>query len=187
MKQSQLLQIFENEDQSWRIFLDMDGCLTDFVGQFQKYANTDLTPQEYEDKHGKSAFWDISHNIEEFWTTMPWMPDGKELFESIKHLNPTILSAPSKDPKSTSGKVKWLKDNLSLPNYNLQTKAKHGWDGSSKIILNADKFRYCSGPRDVLIDDTEKKINPWIAKGGVGILHTNTKNTLNKLRELKIL
>lgn len=172
---------------TYKIYVDLDGVLTDFVGQFQKYANTSLTPHEYEAKNGKYEFQKEINRLEEFWTTMPWMPDGKELFEALRPLNPTILSAPSKDPKSTSGKVKWLKDNLLLPNYNLQTKAKHGWDGSSKIILNADKFRYCSGPNDILIDDTGKKIIPWVNKGGIGILHTDTKNTLNKLKELKVL
>lgn len=182
---NKLTKIFLESDQNdfYTLKVDMDGCLTNFELQFQNYTGQPM--KGYEECHGKAKFWSIIEKTgEKFWSEMPWMPDGQELWNYIQKYNPTILSAPSRDPKCITGKVKWIKEHLNLPNYNLQLKSKHGWDGTSKIILNSEKYRYCSGPKDILIDDTPKKINPWIQKGGVGILHTSTENTINKLKEL---
>ena len=35
---------------------------------------------------------------------MEWMPDGKELWDYIKDKQPTLLSAPSRNPASRLGK-----------------------------------------------------------------------------------
>lgn len=139
----------------------------------------------FEEKYGKSAFWSAAEKAgEKFWSEMPWMPDGQELWNYVQKYNPTILSAPSRDPSCITGKIKWLKNNVKLPNYDVQTKGKHGWDGHSKIILNSDKYRYCSGPNDILIDDTPKKIDKWLNAGGIGILHKSAAETIAKLKEL---
>jgi hypothetical protein len=174
----------ENQD-SIRIFQDMDGCLTDFENYFRKFNPEKLTPHEYEAKYGDKSIWPfIDKGGVEYWENMPWMTDGKELWDYVSKYNPTILSAPSKNNDSKIGKVKWLEKNIRLPNYNVQTKAKHGWDGTSKVILNSDKWRYATGPKDILIDDTPKKINTWKNAGGTGILHTSAKNTIQQLKEL---
>lgn len=182
---NKLTKIFLESDQQapYHIFCDMDGVLTDFPGQFATYAGEPM--EGYEEKHGKAQFWSFAEKAgEKFWTEMPWMPDGQDLWNYIAKYNPTILSAPSRDSKCVTGKVKWLQKNVKLPNYNLQLKSKHGWDGTSKIILNSDKFRYCSGSKDILIDDTPKKLDPWIKKGGIGILHKSAQETIAKLKEL---
>jgi hypothetical protein len=36
----------------------------------------------------------------------------------------------------------------------------------------------------VLIDDYPKNIREWTAKGGIGILHTNTSSTISALKRL---
>ena len=36
----------------------------------------------------------------------------------------------------------------------------------------------------ILIDDRKKKIDQWIAAGGIGILHTDAASTIEKLKEL---
>jgi hypothetical protein len=186
---NRLSQVFstllENETK-YQIFQDLDGCLCDLESHFRNLSGENLGPKEYQEKYGKDAFWKKMESFgEEFWSEMPWMPDGKELWDYIKNQNPTILSAPSRDPKSVSGKMKWIEKNLpELANNRLQTKCKNGWDGVSKIILNPDKYRYVRGPNDILIDDTPEKINKWIQAGGTGILHTSAKHTIQMLKEL---
>lgn len=173
---------FFEKESTYYIFCDMDGVLCNFDKQFEKYNDEHLNPDAFFEKYGKDAFVNVSGKAGvEFWSTMEWMPDGKELWEFIKPYNPTILSAPTKYESSKVGKLEWLKKNIQLPNYDIQTKAKKGWDDVSKIILNTDKFRYCKGSKDILIDDTAKKIDPWVKAGGVGILHTTAKNTIEKL------
>ena len=34
-----------------------------------------------------------------------------------------------------------------------------------------------------MIDDTKIVIDEWISKGGIGILHTNTRNTIKTLEQ----
>ena len=38
---------------------------------------------------------------------------------------------------------------------------------------------------NVLIDDRPKNIEAWENAGGIGILHTSAKETINKLKELR--
>lgn len=186
MDQSQILKIFNETDnmaQKYSLFCDMDSVICDLPKQFKKYSGEDING--YEDKHGKAAFWHFPDTVgEAFWSEMDWMPDGQQLWNYVSKYNPTILSAPSKHPTSSTGKVKWLQKHITLPNYEVQTKAKHGWDGKSKIILNPDKFRYVRNQYDLLIDDTDKKINDWRKAGGTGILHKNTNDTIKQLKEL---
>lgn len=173
------------ESDSYRIFQDMDGCLTAFDEYFRQFNKEKLSPNEYEKKYGEHSIWPIiDKGGVDYWANMPWKDDGKQLWNYIEKYNPTILSAPSKNPVSKTGKVQWLEKNIKLDNYNVQTKAKHGWDGVSKIILNSDKWRYATGPKDILIDDTVKKINGWVNAGGTGILHTSAENTINELKKL---
>lgn len=179
--------LLEDEDKmEFRIFCDMDGVLTDFSKQFKTLTGENITPKEYEDKYKKNAFFTVIEDEgESLWSEMEWMSDGKQLWNFIKQFNPTILSAPSRDPKSKTGKQKWLINNIpDLSNHDVQTKCRKGWDGKSKIILNSMKYRYATGPNDILIDDTPEKINKWIEAGGTGILHTDTLRTILKLKEI---
>jgi len=50
--------------------------------------------------------------------------------------------------------------------------------------MHKDKFRFILNKGDILIDDSIKKIDPWNANGGIGILHTSASNTISKLKEL---
>lgn len=184
---------FEESQKEPLLFIDLDGVLTNFEKAFEEATqDTDefppangMGPHEYEEAHGKDTFWRaIEAAGEEFWSDMEWMPDGRELWSYVSQFNPTILSAPSRDPKCLTGKVKWLQKNIKLPNYDVQLKSKRGWDGESKIILNSNKGKYATGPNDILIDDTPKKIKMWQDAGGTGILHKSASDTIRQLKEL---
>jgi hypothetical protein len=47
-----------------------------------------------------------------------------------------------------------------------------------KFAVNAD------GTPNLLIDDYEKNIKEWVAKGGIGVRHINSMNTISQLRKL---
>jgi hypothetical protein len=98
---------------------------------------------------------------------MQWMKDGKELWEYIKKYNPTLLSAPSRNNESRLGKRLWVKNNL---------------PGVKLILASADKKQNYSGRNKVLIDDRPDNIQQWRAQGGIGILFTNTENTIKQLQ-----
>jgi 5'(3')-deoxyribonucleotidase len=156
--------------ESYNIFVDMDGTITDFDKAFKDI--TGQLPDKYEEEYGRSALW-IPINLagQPFWENMKWLKDGKELWKYVKKHNPTILSSPSNEKSSVTGKEKWLKKNLM----------------GVKYILDHNKHQYVkNGEKDILIDDTPKKIKLWRGAGGTGILHKSTQNTIKELKKLGV-
>jgi len=187
MRKNVILDSFIDHDYyptKYNFFCDMDGVLCFLDKMFTSCSGESV--HGYAEKYGVAAFWKFPDTVgEPFWSDMEWQPGGKDLWNYIKKYNPTILSAPSRQPSCHAGKLKWLIKNIpELPNHNVQTKSKYGWDGTSKIILNSDKFRYVKDQYDILIDDTQKKIDAWNKAGGTGILHTSAENSINQLKTL---
>jgi hypothetical protein len=176
-----LNKLFEEEKPkiNYQIYCDMDGVLCDFEGRFEHF--TGLSPDQYREKvkreYGEKKidemFWDIiDHQIGlRFWRGMPWMSEGKELWNYIKPYKPTLLTAPSEHNSSKEGKQAWVDDHIS---------------GTPIIFKSADKKSSLSGPNKILIDDREDTIINWKAKNGIGILYKNTDQTINELKQLGI-
>jgi len=167
---NQKKNIKENIKGKYTIYSDMDGVLVDFNNRFKKFSNG-ISPEDYERKFGKEKFWDLVDKQigVRFWVGMPWMDDGKQLWNYIKEYNPTLLSSPSRSSSSRMGKRIWRKRNLP----------------STKLVLaQASKKQNYADPDSILIDDRASNIDQWIKAGGIGILHTDTTSTINKLKEL---
>jgi hypothetical protein len=160
----------ELDKKEYTIYSDMDGVLVDFDERFKRFSGG-ISPKDYEDKYGKDKFWDLidKETGVRFWVGMPWMSDGKQLWDYIKTYNPTLLSSPSRSNSSRMGKRIWRKRNLP----------------STKLVLaQASKKQNYANPDSILIDDRASNVDQWIKAGGIGILHTNTASTINKLKEL---
>ena len=152
-----------------RIYLDMDGVISDWESQFKRYSGG-VPVETYDAEHGKkNRFKFVDKNCPEYYATMPWMKDGKLLYNFVSHLPVEILShAPTK--LSYIGKKQWLannkidiKTNL-VPHRNLKAK-----------FATADS---------ILIDDREDNVNDFINAGGKAILHKNAIDTINQLKEM---
>ena len=170
MFMKELVNEIVDDKPKYKIFCDLDGVLSDFDNNFKKYSGG-IPPAEYEEKMGKEAFWNlIDVKIgQKFWTEMPWMNDGHELWNFIKQYKPTILSAPSRNPVSSKGKKEWVKSELP----------------ATKLILAfANEKQKYSEENSILIDDMKKNIEQWVSQGGIGILHTSARETIKKLKEL---
>jgi 5'(3')-deoxyribonucleotidase len=153
--------------------------LEDFItADFERIA-----PNDKEKKKAKyrasNKFWSFVTGDKQWWIDLPWMGDGKELFNSLRTLRQNevvsefaILSAPSKvDPCVPGAKQAWLD--------------KQGVSSSfDRIIFENDKYKYAESFNDILIDDTPKKLDAWQNAGGTPLLHTSTANTLKILNEL---
>ena len=160
----------QTTEQQYQIYCDMDGVLTDFDTQFKELSGG-IAPKDYENKYGKDAFWSlISQGGVGYWVGMPWMPNGKQLWEYISKYNPIILSAPSRENESRLGKRLWVRNNLSP---------------KPKLILAsaANKPNY-STRNKILIDDRADTISNWNAKGGIGILFKSTAQVIEELKKL---
>ncbi len=157
----------------YKIYCDMDGVLADFDKRFKDLNPEHLSAAQYQTKYGIEKFWNFidEENKVKFWVGIPWMPDGKQLWDYIKDKQPTLLSAPSRKPASRLGKRLWVKNNI---------------PGTPLILAAADKKQNYSGRNKILIDDRLDNIEQWVSQGGIGILHTSAQDTIQQLKKYEI-
>jgi len=167
----ELAQGLEEQSQNYIIYCDMDGVIADFDKRFTDLSG--MSPNQYEEKYGIEQFWNFIDNEigVRFWVGIPWMQDGKQLWEYIKKYKPTLLSAPSRNNESRLGKRLWVKKHIP----------------GVKLVLasRANKQDYAK-PNAILIDDRPDTIIEWENKGGIGILHKSAEETIQKLKSLDL-
>jgi hypothetical protein len=122
-------------------------------------------------------------NDADFWSKLPWMPGGKELWAFIAPYRPHILTSPM-EKGSEIGKAFWIDDNLKpAPNEVHMGHKKYRW------AVNED------GSFNILIDDWDKNLSPWSfhtggKKGGpyskyaIQCVNGNYQAAIAKLEEL---
>ena len=158
-----------------KIKCDMDGVLCNFIGGIQKHIDPTITKWDIW-KVKKSGLWNKVTEIgENFWSSLEWLDDGKKLWNYIKKYNTGILTAHPEDVGgSIKGKKKWIRKNLG-PLY----------EKTAIITLGIKKQDYAE-KNVILIDDNARNISQWKSKGGIGILHKNSMDTINQLKGIKI-
>jgi hypothetical protein len=110
---------------------------------------------------------------EEFWANLPWMPNGRKLWDAIAHHNPYILTSPMREG-SERGKHIWIKNNLKpLP---------------EKVYMSHEKYKWAD-ESSILIDDWSKNTVPWAEHDGIAIKHVDAEieQTLARLEELEVI
>ena len=70
--------------------------------------------------------------------------------------------------------MKWLVKNTSFKKSNIN------------LVFRSHKQKFATTDEkpNILIDDYNKNIREWEAKGGIGILHTDVGKTINELKRL---
>ncbi len=168
----------DDTQQEYKLFLDLDGVMADFIKGVQKLI-PNYTEDQYEnDPQYQKKMWaainEYSNSGGELWGDLDLMPDAMVLWDYLsKYGNLEILTATG-DPKYGAGaqKRKWVPKHLGGVKINLVRKSK-------------EKAQYAK-PNHILIDDMSKSIDPWVQAGGIGILHTSAADTINKLKELGV-
>ena len=166
----ELLQLTEvsNEDLP-EIYCDLDEVLVDFMRGADAAVGGDFI------KIDKDERWNKINQTKGFWANLDWKPGGKRLYNFIIRYNPHVLSAyANRDPASKTGKMKWLKKNASFKRGNIH------------LVLRSQKKNYATtdDKPNILIDDYDKNIREWEAKGGIGIIHTDVGKTISELKRL---
>jgi len=150
--------------QATEIYIDMDGVLADFFGEWAKLMDK---------KHWTKIddFPDALQKIrdtEQFWLELPILPQAKQLLALIKQVKGeyNICSTPlADDPKSEPHKLEWIKKNLAF-------------FPPKKIHITHDKPQYATqqdGTPNILIDDYGKNVEAWEAAGGIGFKYKDHK------------
>jgi hypothetical protein len=146
------------------LFLDLDGVLADFDAGARKVLG--MSPERFEAKYSKREFWRRLAGAKDFYATLPLMPDAQELFDAVKHLEPTILTGLPFGNWAAPQKVKW---------------AAEYFPGTKIITTMArDKYKHMTG-MDVLVDDRADHRDKWENAGGTFVHHKNARDSIRQL------
>jgi len=159
----------EIQPQDYKLMVDMDGVLADFI----KGVNTSIEGG-YIEGNNKQMWKDIktySENGGRLWAELEPMPDAMELWNYVKQFNPEILTSAGNPAFGADvQKHEWVKNHIGNVKVN--------------IVRKSAEKAGMAAPNIILIDDLRKSIDPWVAAGGIGILHTSAKNTIAELKKL---
>lgn len=160
-----------------RIFLDMDGVLSNFVSGV---AEVFETTEEYLIENWEPGKYDVCHVLknsmedlwemidgegEEFWEEMKPYSWAKELYEMCCSIAPTvILTSPSYNPYCLSGKLRWLNKNL-------------GNNRSFRDFMISPRKEMAASLGHFLIDDSDSQCEKWFNNRGSFILFPRHWNT----------
>lgn len=146
------------------LFCDLDGVFTDFDKRcFEVFG-------EYPNDINERYLWaTITKHYPHFYAELEWMPDGKELWEFVKFYNPTILTGTPRSVKAAKNdKLVWCGEEL-------------GKDVPVIAGPTRDKPLHAK-PGDILVDDRVRTKAGWEAVGGIFILHTSAKQSIEELK-----
>lgn len=153
-----------------QLFIDLDGVMADMDGTYEKMWGIRLNRHMTSDPPN---MWENIKGADRFYYNLPLMPDAMELWDgALKlHPNPAILTGVSvHTPDADADKRAWVAKHLGahVPVYTSLSKNKrdHG------------------KPGDVLVDDWFKWQHRWVDMGGLFVLHTSARDSLEKLNEI---
>ena len=148
------------------LYLDMDGVLADFFGEWARSHGVEHYKQIDKDEI-KSSLDRIGQDAERFFEDLPMLPGAKELLRAAHAYGGyTILSSPLErnEAPSIEGKRRWIANHLGdyPPNH---------------IIFERNKAKYAvnNGVANILIDDYGVNVNAWEAAGGRAFKHRSRR------------
>jgi hypothetical protein len=153
----------------FEIYLDLDGVFADFDGGFHKITG------KYPHEVHKGKLWGTINARGDFFYKLELMEDAEHLWEYFKQYGDDKVKFLTGLPMLKNGKEQ--KQMWTLEKFGPQ------WE---TIVLPKKEKQLHAGPNKVLIDDTEANVEQWVAKGGIGILHTNVWKTIKEVEELRL-
>jgi 5'-nucleotidase len=151
-----------------QLFLDLDGVFADFEAHYLECFGAHCS------EHDDDELWANIDAHGTFFLDLPMCPGAAEFLETVKHLNPAILTACPKTNTSlhATQKRQWAYKNM--PGLSIFT-----------VVGGKNKAQFVKSYRDILIDDFEKNCSAWRAAGGLAIQHDGDfERTTTKLRYL---
>lgn len=155
-----------------KIFLDLDGILSDFVSSALETHNREY-PWFSSDSVGcydmvqllgisPKDFWKpFDHD---FWASLAPLKEGFELLRILEKGHDVYLAtAPALSPSCSSGKHAWVRNHL--PEY---------W---AKTFICQAKHVFAAIPDSVLIDDADHNVDAFKAAGGKAIIYPQPWNS----------
>jgi hypothetical protein len=159
------------------LYLDMDGVLADFHSGYEKLFG-EFPEGEW---RSKKHFW-------ENWKS--WV--SQRGFENLSlHKGAEELLAHARSMRDSGWKVEILSSSAGGDTHDFVTEQKKFWlhkmgiDFFPNIVPGGSKKAEYARKDAILVDDTERVLDGFINAGGIGVLHTDAKNTISKLINLQ--
>jgi phosphoglycolate phosphatase-like HAD superfamily hydrolase len=154
---------------------DMDGVIADFAGSVRKIMPDFIEGVTEGNKKLDGKMWakitKYQKNGGEFWYDLEPMKDAFDLWAYISKFKHGILSACGEERfNAEDQKRRWLK--------------KHFGNVDTILVRRAVDKALHAAPNRILIDDKRKALDPWIAAGGIGVLHTSAADTISQLKAI---
>jgi len=149
------------------IYIDMDGVLADFFGEWAKIMQVSHWSQINKQHSIDDALQRI-RDTDEFWLKLPLLPQAMQLLKLVKKVKGSynICSSPlPDDPNSEPHKREWIRRNLNF----FPPKKVYITHKKDKFAQNKD------GSPNILIDDYGVNINAWEDAGGIGFKYKDHK------------
>lgn len=153
-----------------QIFLDCDGVLADFDSAAERILGQ--PPRQAEDALGTQEFWRRIRATKDFFLNLPLTRDATELYQSVSHLQPIILTGCPRGGWAEEQKKAWAE--LHFPGVPLIT------------CLSKDKCRHIRNPGDILVDDYLRYKAQWERAGGVFIHHSSARESIDHMARLGV-
>lgn len=145
-----------------RVLFDMDGVLTDFESVAPKTED------------GKVDWKKIKTYGREWWSSIPWLEEGKKLITEVMNLGVTvgILSAIF-TPAGKAGKRDWIKKNLPMLD-----------EADIKIVCRGYSKPFAACSNDLLVDDQPRYVDIFNKRfENSAILYTGFESTLEEIKK----
>ena len=143
-----------------RLFLDLDGVMTDLEGDYLRRFGHAMDEAE-----SKAKMWSSIYSIEDYFYHLPPLDGALDFYKKIKGIHfPIILTAcpTSRYHEVADQKKRWVKKYL----------------GTTALVLPAhgseSKKAYIQDDGDILIDDYGKNCREWEENGGIAVQHRGT-------------
>lgn len=157
------------------VLLDMDGVLVDFMTPALELHGVDNLYDDPKHKGNWNTHEILGMTMEEFlapmtvdfWSNLDWTHDGRSILKQLEKREICLLSN-AITPTAMEGKLKWIEKHL--PEY------------KNKYLFGPTKYLAGSHKR-ILIDDSDRNIKEYKAKGFPAILVPRPWNSLHKVSE----
>lgn len=152
------------------VSLDMDGVLADFSAKVEEVFGKPI--EALDSRTLWSGITRYDKEVEPFFENLPMMNDARELinFVDANFKKWNILSAGGYTPKNVAEqKKRWIAKVIS-PRVDVI------------VVQKSNEKANYAGPKNILVDDRMKSIGPWRSAGGIGILHTSAKTSIEELK-----
>lgn len=155
-----------------KIYLDMDGVISDFVKRYEELFG-EKPERSTKDKTFEERFTKFIDDNN--FASLDMMPGALVLIDYLKTLPVPveILSSTAnkrRHEKIAQQKSEWLK--------------KHGIDFKQNFVPGKNLKKKYADANSIIIDDTDSVISDWIDAGGIAIWHQNFMQTISQLKTM---